>query len=54
MNEGLSFGWRLIEDDSIDDENKANIRQDLHEVEGTLSKQEQDVNDQQRRYTEWF
>ena len=48
ITDGLEYGKHLLEDDTIDADNKANIRQDIHHLEGDLVKLEQ-ANDEEHK-----
>ena len=47
--EGLDYGRQLLNDDVMDDDNKADIKKDMDEVEYDLAKMEKDQADQQGR-----
>ena len=49
INAGLAFGKELLEDDFIGDVNKANIKQDLNELEGDMERLERANDEQERR-----
>lgn len=49
INDGLAYGRELLKDDFIDDVNKANIKQDLNQLEGDLQKLERENDEQERR-----
>jgi len=50
ITDGLDYGKHLIEDDTINEDNKAKIRQDVHHFEGDLVKLEQANDDEHKRY----
>lgn len=47
--EGLDYGRQLLNDDVMDDDKKADIKNDVDEVEYDLAKMEKDQADQQGR-----
>ena len=49
IQEGLDYGRQLLNDDVMDDDNKADIKKDMDEVEYDLAKMEKDQADQQGR-----
>lgn len=49
ITDGLDYGSRLLEDDVIDEDNKAKVKQDVHHLEGDLMKLEQASDDEQKR-----
>ena len=50
ITDGIEYGSLLLEDDTIDEDNKAKIKQEVHHLEGDLVKLEQANDDEQRRY----
>jgi len=50
ITDGLEYGSHLLEDDLIDEDNKAKIRQDVHHLDGDLVKLEQANDDEHQRY----
>lgn len=50
ITDGLEYGSHLLEDDLIDEDNRAKIRQDVHHLEGDLVKLEQANDDEHKRY----
>ena len=50
ITDGLEYGSHLLEDDLIDEDNKAKISQDVHHLEGVLVKLEQANDDEHKRY----
>lgn len=49
ITDGIDYGSLLLEDDTIDEDNKAKIKQDVHHLQGDLVKLEQANNDEQKR-----
>lgn len=50
ITDGLEYGSHLLEDDMIDEDNKAKIRQDVHHLKEDLMKLEQANDDERKRY----
>lgn len=50
ITDGLEYGSHLLEDDMIDEDNKAKIRQDTHHLEEDLVKLEQANDNEHKRY----
>lgn len=49
ISNGLSYGRQLLEDDAINDDNKATVKQDMRQLEDGLSRLERANADEQRR-----
>ena len=49
ITDGLKYGSHLLEDDVIDEDNKAKIRRDVHHLEEDLVKMEQANDDEHKR-----
>ena len=47
--DGLEYGSRLLEDEVIDDDNKAKVKQEVHHLEGELRKLEEACDDEHKR-----
>ena len=47
--DGLEYGSRLLEDDVIDDDNKAKVKQDVYHLEGELRKLQEACDDENKR-----
>ena len=50
ITDRLEYGSHLLEDDMIDEDNKAKIRQDVHHLEEGLVKLEQANDNEHKRY----
>lgn len=50
ITDGLEYGSHLLEDDIIDEDNKAKIRQDVQHLKEDLMKLEQANDDERKRY----
>lgn len=50
ITDGLEYGKHLLEDNTINEDNKAKIRQDVHHFEGDLVKLEQANDVEHKRY----
>lgn len=49
ISNGFSYGRQLLEDDAINDDNKATVKQDMRQLEDELSRLERANADEQRR-----
>lgn len=47
--EGVAYGSQLLEDDLIDEENKADIKRDIQNMDRNLAKLEEANDDEQNR-----
>ena len=50
ITDGLEYGSHLLEDDVIDEDNKAKIKQDVHHLEEDLVNLVQANDDEHKRY----
>ena len=49
ISDGLAYGRKILEDDAVNDDSKAAVRQDIHQLENELSRLEQANADEERR-----
>ena len=54
ISDGLAYGRQILEDDAINDDNKAAVRQDIRQLEDELSRLEQANADEERRWEVTF
>ena len=49
IDDGLDYGALLLNDDMIDEDSKAKVKQDIRHLDGDLKKLEQASGDEQKR-----